>query len=114
MFWGFIALGVSAVGLILFIVWINRRPKPPPQPKLYTGYERRGAREVRRDPDEEAGPSPELLARMDAAGMNTTHERWDDFARSKRLGTHRPLASGERAVSRREPDDRPIIEEDLE
>jgi hypothetical protein len=61
------------------------------------------------------GVSPELLAQMEAAGMNTTHERWDDFesarlAREGRRGPKHALAGELRSAEKRKPA-RDVLEE---
>lgn len=81
---------VLIVIVLLFFIW----RKPPrkrdastvkvPRPRYNTETSLRQSR--REDPAQPRyrGPSADLLARMDAAGMNTTDEPWDDFDRKRR------------------------------
>lgn len=108
---------VGVVALLLLLFFLLRRPKrrlsrpattvlkrPPldqmtghenerlPDPEeLYPHYDRAGEPIPRRG----RGPSPELLARMDAAGMNTTDKSWDEFESERRLRRMRPLETNE-------------------
>lgn len=45
------------------------------------------------------GASPELLSRMEAAGMNTTHERWEDWRVSKRKGPRQVIEERRREAT---------------
>lgn len=112
MFWTYFAIGVLVAGSIIIcvlILWPHqdktlRRPvEQVLAKKKTTSYEE--YEYVDGEPVPKDGPSAGLLAMMDGAGMNTTHERYDDFEKSRRRGVHRPLQPGERPVSRRKPDD---------
>lgn len=39
MFWAIIVFAISVIVMICIILWINRRAKAPPLPRLYTGKE---------------------------------------------------------------------------
>lgn len=92
------AIAVACLAMIVLILWIGRKPEKPgptfrkpadqllvrpklPEPEelFPTEYDSEGEPINVRD-----GPSPELLARMNAAGMNTTHSRWEDSPAARR------------------------------
>lgn len=93
----------AIIGMIILLARRGRRrgysrPVERIQPRA---YQRMGPRAIDFDgtPEPEfgsdgepigRGPSPELLSRMEAAGMNTTHETWDEFEadRKKRDDHH--------------------------
>jgi hypothetical protein len=58
----------------LFLQWKRKKIHKP-----WTDEEEAAAQGLKGE-----GPSPWLLAQMEAAGMNTTHERWEDFEARRR------------------------------
>ena len=80
-----ILFGVVVLGLVVSIVaWISLRPRKGLREPVDTILSHPKSQSFHYDDLDEAGPSPELLARMEAAGMNTTHERWEDSDAAKR------------------------------
>lgn len=91
--WIIIGLGGAGIALILYLFLRPKRgysqpvdqvlAKPRPPLRKMTGHE-----DEEYDEDGEprglGGPSPDLLARMEAAGMNTTHDRWEDSDAARR------------------------------
>jgi hypothetical protein len=93
--WSVVAGLVILIAILLYMSRPRRlarpasvihRPLAKPLPDPYELFPVEYDSEGEPLPRSGQGPSSELLAKMEAAGMNTTHPAWDEFQRSQRRG----------------------------